>query len=210
MAFHRILDRRNVDRAADQLLKGEIQSGGLPAAGRPCQIYDAVGILQHTLEFLVIFLIHAELAGVDDRGAGVEIPQYHLSPNMDGTTEVRRFISTPSTRVLKWPILRAAFFRDIQVRQDFDPGDQGRMESPVRLQIRQQHPVDTQADPGFGLHRLDMDIARADVVAVQEQGTEQLNNRGLVPFFDFPDGLRHIGRGSAATAEAARLASISE
>lgn len=63
MAFHRILDRRNVDRAADQLLKGEIQSGGLPAAGRPCQIYDAVGILQHTLEFLVIFLIHPELGG---------------------------------------------------------------------------------------------------------------------------------------------------
>ncbi|MNZ92510.1 hypothetical protein D3C78_1115370 [compost metagenome] len=78
------------------------------------------------------------------------------------------------------PVLRQAFFRDVEVGHDLQARDQCRMQGPVGLHDFAQVAVDAKAHAGMALVGLDVDVAGAVARGLGEQGVEHADDGRVV------------------------------
>ncbi len=111
------------------------------------------------LHELVLFVLHqAKLGKVELQGLPVENPQNHAFPALDGNCGNPKIHRPPVHHHLDAPVLGHPGFRNVQVRQNLHPGDDGGSQVGRRRVDFVQDSVHPHADAEISLIGFKMDI----------------------------------------------------
>ena len=162
VAFHGVLDSRNIDLPVCHRLQDHIQRRRFAAAGGTGQVDDAVGAVQQGQKALVGFVVHTKMVGVFNAGAAGQNTQHRFfakDGGQNGHTDVD--IAAGVQPRAEMPVLRDAMLGNVEVGHNFDAGDQRLVQRGLQGDVVDDDAVDAHTHLGLFFKRLDVDIRRA-------------------------------------------------
>ena len=129
VAFHGILNRRDIDLPFGDGLQDHVQRRRFAGTCRPGQVDDAVGAVEQRLEPLVGRVVHAEVVCVFNVGVRRQNTQHGLfakdrRQNRDTDVDVGAGLETCA----EVAVLRDAVLGNVKIRHDLDTRDERLMQ----------------------------------------------------------------------------------
>ena len=179
LVFDRVLDVDDLLGRGIELGQRRIQGGGLARAGRSGHQHDAVRPRQQRVEFRQRVGFEAHLLEAEADAGAIQHAHHHaLAVN-------RRHCGDPQVELaaldpgLDAAVLRQAALGDVEMGQQFHPGaHRGAMLGRHQLG-RMDHAVDAVTHMQAVVERLQVDIGRAQLDHLADDGVDEANHRGL-------------------------------
>ena len=179
--FHRVFDRGNVALFFVENAECGVQRHRLARARWTSDQHHAVGFSDCVeKEFLLVRLV-AQFFDAELRRAAVENTQHDLlAEQCRQSTDAEIDLPGFGQIELDAPVLRHAFFGDVQLRHDFETRGDALAQFDRSLGDLFEDAVDAQPYAIVGLVRLEMDIRGASADRIHQHLVDELHDRGIV------------------------------
>jgi hypothetical protein len=163
-------------------VEGGVKRRGFAAAGGAGDEDDAVRQLEHAPETVQLAPVHVQFAHAAQRRVLPQQTHDHgLAVQHRNHRDADVHLGVVETD-LDAAVLRQAFFRDVEMAQNFDARHDGRLEA---LELRGhghvlQHAVNAVADAELVLERFEMNVRRAQLDGVLQNLVDEADDRGFV------------------------------
>src|SRR6266850_6517141 len=182
LIFDRVFNRNDLAHRIVNFVERGIEGRGFAAAGRSGDENDSVRQLKHSLERLELALVHAKLLHAQQGGVLPQQPHHHrftVQHRYYRYTNVHLAVVQPD---LDAAILRQPLFRDVQMAQNFDAGNDGRLKTLDLGRHRHvlQYAVDAVADAKFVFERFEVNVRGAKLDGISQHLVHKSYDGGIL------------------------------
>ena len=192
IVFNRVFHRHHIGHAGVDTREGGVERGGFTRAGRAGDQHNAVRLV-HQLVYLVKGnALHAELFKIETARILIQQTQHHafaMAGRQGRDTHIHR---TTRQSQRDTPILRQAFFGNVQLGHNFETRHHCGMQGAVRLDHILQCAVNTVTHDRAGFKRLDVDVRSIVTHGLGQQGVNHADHRRIIFCIKQVFGLRQV------------------
>ena len=180
LVFDGVLDRDELPVGLVHVVQATVKRRGFSGARGSSDEDDAVGEVDALFELRLVVREEAQVGQPEEQRGFVE-DAHHDAFAVDrgnrGNAEVDRLVRKAD---LDAAVLRQALFRDAhRLRHDFEPAHDGAVQAFRRGLHFLQDAIDAETDAELALERLDVDVARAVRVGLEQEHRNHFDDRRI-------------------------------
>src|SRR2546430_5479479 len=184
LIFNRFFHRYDLAVRLINVIEAGVKGAGFSRTGRAGHEQNSIGRTQQLFEFLLIVAEKAEFGQTKEQTRFVEHAHddaFAVIRRDGGDAQINRFLFYLH---LNAPVLRQTLFRDThRAGHDLEPADDGGLQTLRRRLHFLEDTVDAKTDAELFVERLEMNIARAELMRFDDQHRNQPDD-GRVRFIN--------------------------